>query len=439
MRFPIRSRAWALLLLIAGASGLSAQTAIVPEELDGGAPEVVRPVEEAAAAAGVPLLEPVPLVNGFAPWFLPTAERLIAEAVAGGAAPGAAVVVGHRGKIVLTGGWGRTDPAPGAPAVDEHTRWDLASVTKVAATTIAAMVLVEDGALDLDAPVHRYLAAWPTEGERGRITVRDLLRHRAGLPAAAPVGRGGPDGLVERLAALPLATTPGADERYGDLAMVLLAEVLEAAADEPLDALLARRVYGPLGMTETGYRPLAAGAGLERIAPTELVRGELIHGVVHDPIARNLGGVAGNAGLFSSARDLATLASALLWEAPGRIVCRDVARVFAHPVEGARFALGWETDGALGPSSYGHVGYTGTSLWIDPENDLFVVLLTNRVNPSAKNQRHLQLRRALHDLVRRAVADVGPGAPPIDQHDGCVMDARVAEAIRLLPPVRWLH
>ncbi|MBW3535792.1 MAG: serine hydrolase, partial [Gemmatimonadetes bacterium] len=132
----------------------------------------------------------------------------------------------------------------------------------------------------------------------------------------------------------------------------------------------------------------------------------------HDPNARGLGGVAGNAGLFASARDLGVLASALLWETPARLVCREVAREFTRPERGSRYALGWESPRAgsswseyLSPEAFGHTGYTGTSIWIDPALDMFVVLLTNRVNPSANNRRHLALRRNLHEAVRQALVD----------------------------------
>ena len=169
-------------------------------------------------------------------------------------------------------------------------------------------------------------------------------------------------------------------------------------------------MYAPLGLRETTFRPLAAGIPAARIAPTEKLGPRPLLGIVHDPIARGLGGVSGNAGLFASARDLATLASALLWETPGRIVCRDVVEQFTRPVRDDTYALGWETaapttswGAILSRSAYGHTGYTGTSLWIDPEHDLFVVLLTNRVNPTARNQRHVALRRELHEIGRAHV------------------------------------
>ena len=439
MRLRPHTRACLSALALIAAPGLAAQLA--PNSVASNAPAFTG-VEAPGALAGVPLFEPVPAVDGFAPWFADAVDRVMEDAIVRGAAPGAAVVVGHAGRIVLSKGWGHTDPAPGAPAVTEETVWDLASVTKVAGTTIAAMLMVQDGKLDLDAPVHAYLAQWPESGPRSQITARQLLHHNSGLRAGAPgLGKGERGEVTVRLAGVPLVGAPGDRELYGDLDMVLLGAVIESVAGETLDQLLARRVYRPLGMSETAYRPLDAGIPLERIAPTEKVGRTKLHGVVPDPIARDMGGVSGNAGLFASARDLGTLASALLWEAPGRVVCREVVEQFTEPVWGDDFALGWESavdDTIWGElfsrEAYGHTGYTGTSIWIDPELDLFVVLLTNRVNPSARNQKHLALRRELHWAVVRALADKNPAmeAP----RDSCFVD-RIADGIRNLPPIHW--
>lgn len=256
MRLRPFVRACVGIFAIAAAPGLAAQ--LSPSSLASGGP--AYSVEGAAAAAGVPLFDPVPAVNGFAPWFADAVDRVVEEAIARGAAPGAAVVVGHAGQIVLSKGWGHIDRVKGAPAVTDETVWDLASVTKVAATTVAAMILVQDGTLDLDAPVHAYLSDWPKTGTRAQITVRQLLHHNSGLRAGAlKIGKGKRAEITARLAKVPLAGTPGAKELYGDLDMVLLGAVIESVAGEPLDQLLARRVYSPLGMSGTAYRPLAAG------------------------------------------------------------------------------------------------------------------------------------------------------------------------------------
>lgn len=351
------------------------------------------------------------VVPGFATWFVRTLDRAVEEELAAGASPGAALVVGHRGSVVLARSWGRVDWNPSAPPATPETLYDLASVTKVAATTVAAMVLVEEGRLDLDAPLSTYLPEWPSQGQRGAVTPRHLMAHTSGLPAGAAVWRVGPErsDVLELLAGVRLTDAPGREETYSDLGPILMAYVVEAVAGEPLDRFLARRVYGPLGMGNTTFRPRTTGIPPDYIAPTERIGQELLHGVVHDPSARALGGVAGNAGLFSSAMDLAILASALLWESPDRIVCRDVLKDFTRADGPGRFGTGWETppgwsfwSEAFSPLAFGHTGFTGTSLWIDPERDMFVVLLMNRVNPTSANRRHQDLRRAVHDVIQRA-------------------------------------
>lgn len=350
-------------------------------------------------------------VPGFTSWFVRSLDRAVEAELARGAAPGAVVVVGHGGDVVFERGYGRVDWAPDAPAATPRTVYDLASVTKVTATLPAVMLLVEEGRLDLDAPLSRYLDGWPVEGEKGDLTLRHLLTHTSGLPAGAPFWRGTDTRAeqVRALARVPLENRPGRRTTYSDLGPILAGFVVEAVTGEPLDAFVERRVYLPLGLGQTAFRPLERGIPKEAIAPTERIGDELLHGVVHDPSARALDGVAGNAGLFSSATDLARLASALLWEEPARIVCRDVLRDFTgRESTRRRFGTGWEMPARwavwsemFSPEAFGHTGFTGTSLWIDPYNDLFVVLLTNRVNPTSANDLHHALRRVVHDVVRR--------------------------------------
>ncbi|HEX9887325.1 MAG TPA: serine hydrolase domain-containing protein [Longimicrobiales bacterium] len=377
-------------------------------------------------------------IPGFAPFFDRAMDRVMEEAIARRVTPGAAVVIGHGGEVVFSGMYGRVDWDPDSAPVTETSVYDLASVTKVAATTLAVMILTEDGRIDVDAPVHRYLRAWPNEGEASRVTVRHLLSHRSGLPAGAPFWQEGDDRNVQVYALSRLArhAPPGEGEVYTDLGPILLGFVVEEVAGEPLDAFLERRVYRPLGLRETTFHPLEDGFAPESLAPTEWLGRRQLRGVVHDPSARALGGVAGNAGLFSSARDLAVLASAVLWEKPTRLVCRDVLRDFtARQDPSGRYALGWETPGertfwseVMGSRAFGHTGFTGTSVWIDPEADYFVVLLTNRVNPSAENQLHQWLRREVHDLVRR-----GHLAQEADQ---IALDWRVPETWRSVDSCR---
>jgi len=432
--------------VVSGTEPLAAQVA----QLDGRAlgPELLA---HTLAVATDPTDDFVP---GFADWFARSLDRELEEAVAEGVTPGAALVVGHRGRIALVRGYGRLDWAADAPPVTAATVYDLASVTKVAATTVATMLLVEEGRLALDAPVARYLDAWPREGERSRITVRQLLDHSSGLPAGAPFWRAGdePSEWIDAIAEVPLEHAPGERQLYSDLGPVLAGFVVQAVAGEGLDRFLARRVFGPLGMERTTFRPLERGVPAEVIAPTEVLEDGHLRGIVHDPAARALGGVAGNAGLFSSAADLAVLASALLWEEPGGIVCRETLKGFAaRKGDGVRFAAGWEMPARWAvwsemftPAAFGHTGFTGTSFWIDPEQDLFVILLTNRVNPTATNDGHLELRRSVHEIVGRAHSD---DESAVRAEDWRVVDrwlgrdrcrARMGtEALRALGPALW--
>ena len=365
-------------------------------------------------------------------------ERMVETAIIGGAAPGAAVAIGRHGRLALLDGYGRLDWRDGFGAVDETTIYDLASLTKVLATTTAVMLLVDDGRLDLDAPISRYLPEWSSRPERRSVTVRNLLLHDSGLPAWAAL-HAEADTRAEyraRIAGLRLQSVPGEKTTYSDLGFILLGLIVEEISGEQLDAFLAHRVFEPMGLRDTGFNPLAwpvrSGADdesalLTRIAPTEQSQsapGGFIHGVVHDENARGLGGVSGHAGLFSTARDLAALVQMLMndgFYGGRRYIEPETVQAFTR-----RFgtlstrALGWDTPGQstsageyFTASSFGHTGFTGTSIWADRERDVFVILLTNRVNPSRENQRHNALRRALANAVQQAITDM-----PVPPRDG---------------------
>jgi CubicO group peptidase (beta-lactamase class C family) len=283
--------------------------------------------------------------------------------------------------------------------------YDVASLTKVAATAMAAMILWDEGRLELAAPVSRYLPAFRGEG-RERVTVEQLLTHRSGLPAAPTLGGATtPDHARRAVLTTPVMREPGVRGTYSDAGPVILALVVEAIAREPLDRFVERRVFRPLGMRHTAFRPTASHN--RHIAPTSFT---LPPGVVHDGNARRLGGVAGHAGLFSTADDLARLALALLnGGAAGqvRIVSDSAVNRFTRRSAGWR-ALGWDTcaGGAscgqrMGERAFGHTGFTGTSMWIDPDRELFVIVLTNQVLP-----REPSSPIAILADVRADVADV---------------------------------
>ena len=344
-------------------------------------------------------------------------DSIMTVGIAERAAPGGSVAIGRYGQQVLARGYGRTDWAPGAPLVDDRTIYDLASLTKVVVTTTAAMILEEEGRLHLDRTVASYLPEF-NDSAKAVITVRMLLTHRGGLEAFAPLYRD-TQGRVAYLAAInsrPLRYPPGTRAVYSDWDMIILQLVIERITGESLDVFAKRRITDPLGMTDSFFNP--DSSVLARIAPTELESstGRLIHGVVHDPNARAIGGISGHAGFFSSARDLAIFAQMMLngghYGSVRILRPTTIARWTSRQDADTSRALGWDTPSGrssagrfFSPRSFGHTGFTGTSMWMDPVKDMYVVLLTNRVNPSAENTRVFRLRRDVADAAQWAVMD----------------------------------
>jgi CubicO group peptidase (beta-lactamase class C family) len=332
--------------------------------------------------------------------------------------PGGVVAVGYRDSVVLlaaVGHYGANDPRPVTP----ETIYDLASLTKVIALTTECILLVDQGKLDLDAPVQRYLPEFRGP-MKDQVTIRHLLTHSAGLAADLPLF----DSTRTREAALrmvdtsPLLWPPGTRFVYSDLSAIVLMQVVERITGRPFDQVLADDVFGPLGMTATRFVPPKSWD--DRIAPTEVdtfFRHRLLIGEVHDESAARLGGVSGNAGLFSNAPDLARFAAWLLDTRAGRpgplradsgLVHRFTTKQDIPP--GSSRALGWDTPSELssagtkmGPNAFGHTGFTGTSIWFDPDRNVFIILLTNRVNPTRANIKILQVRRRVADLVNDAL------------------------------------
>ena len=347
-------------------------------------------------------------------------DSIVQVALAEGASPGAALAVGRFGRLVYQRGYGTLDYAAGSPVVSPTTLYDLASLTKVIATTTAAMILEEEGTLDVGRTVHSYLPELDAP-DKAAITVRMLLTHSGGLESYAPLylkHRGRAD-FISQINARPLRSVPGTATVYSDWDMVLLQAVIERITGTPLDQFAARRVFQPLGMLDTQFLPDTSNASLRhRIAPTavDTARGGLLQGTVHDGNAWAIGGVSGHAGLFSTAHDLAVFAQTLL--AGGSygdahiVAPTTVARWTSRQATASSRALGWDTPAPessagryFSPRSFGHTGFTGTSLWLDPERGLFVVLLTNRVNSHGTSTRHTKLRRDVADAVQAAIID----------------------------------
>ena len=366
------------------------------------------------ATSGLPEREPAAV--GMSSARLSAIDRVVQRGVDAGGYPGAAVVVGRKGYSVLSRGFGALDWTGRARVTSRESIYDLASLTKVVATTTAMMLLYDAGTVDIDAPVSRYLPEF-SGGLRDQVTVRHLLTHRAGLPAGRELWRIAKTPAEARAAVLasPIQCTPGSCYEYSDLGADLLGFVAEAASGQTLDAFLERSVFAKLGMTDTHFRPDAMSS--VRIAPTEIAppRGYPLRGEVHDENAYALGGVAGHAGLFSTADDLSVFAQMMLDGGVYngvRIVSDSAVALFTKRAAGHR-ALGWDTcDGGAGCGQYmserafGHTGFTGTSLWIDPDRQMFVILLTNRVHAARARRPSKVIADVRNDLADAAVLAV---------------------------------
>ena len=341
---------------------------------------------------------------------------VLQQAIDDRAFPGCAVSVLHRGRLVALKGLGRFTYEPSSPAVQADTIFDLASVSKVVATTPMAMLLYERGQLDLEAPVTSLLPEFASDDpRRDEVTVRMLLAHSSGLPAYERLFERARsrEELIRAALTATLTAEPGARTEYSDIGFIILGELLARLADEPLNRFCQREIFGPLGMAHTGYCPPTTWR--RQIPPTvddRTFRLRVVQGEVHDENASVMAGVAGHAGVFAPAADVALFAHAML--NGGRPILRPETLVLFTRREnsppGTSRALGWDTPSQpsqsgrhLSPAAFGHLGYTGTSLWIDPELQLAITLLTNRTWPDHSNQAIKQVRPSFHDAVVEAL------------------------------------
>ncbi len=352
---------------------------------------------------------------------LDSVRLVMQNAVRDSVFPGAVLLVARNGLIVM-------DEAFGTMGYKEFNRpmpldaiFDLASVTKCVATTTVCMLLYERGLLELDAAVQKYLPEF-VGANKEKITIRNLLTHSSGLTAYRRyfLDHHAPGEIIKVILNEPLENPPVSKTVYSDLGVILLGKIVEKLSGQPLEVFCRERIFTPLKMSETSYNP--PPQLLSRIVPTEFDswRGRMVHGQVHDENAFALGGVSGHAGLFSTARDLATFLNMLLnggtYEG-GRLLKLETINLFTarqNIVAGSSRALGWDTaDGKnsaghlMSPHAFGHTGFTGTSVWTDPEKNMFVILLSNRVHPTRNNQKLLSFRAKLHDAVMKAV-EVSP-------------------------------
>lgn len=398
--------------------GFTLTNAVAAAVLGACTPYVSQPPSPARIGTVTTLTQAKPSHVGMRDDLVSTLDSIMKVALAEAVAPGGSLAVGRHGRIVYNKGFGRLDTATASPAVDENSIYDMASLTKVIATTTAAMILEEQGLLDLDRTVASYIPEFNAP-DKAAITVRHIVTHSGGLEAFAPLYRQfkGREQYLEQINTRPLKSLPGAATVYSDWDLILTQLIIEKITGQPLDRFVSEKVFAPLGMTSTMFTPDSA-VFWNRIAPTEIdsVRGGLVRAKVHDENAWAIGGVAGHAGLFSSTRDLTVFAQTLLngGEYNGvRIVKPStLARWTSPQSRSSSRALGWDTPSKnsssgnyFSPRSFGHTGFTGTSIWIDPERGLFVILLTNRVNPKRDNQRHVPLRRAVADAAQKSIVD----------------------------------
>ncbi len=394
---------------------------------------MVAAVEVAGGAVGEAAGDP-PALAGQSPSLdrrqLEKIDAAVQAAIARREVPGAVVAVVHRDQVVLRKAYGQRAVTPQPEAMTEDTIFDLASLTKPVATATAVLLLEEQGKWRLEDPAARY---WPAFAAHGKetVTLAQLLLHTSGLIADNPLADYG-DGraaVLRRIAELPLLDPPGTRFRYSDVGYIVLGELVERVSDEPLDVFVRRHIFEPLGMSDTSFG--VPEAKRRRTAPTARRGEEMLRGVVHDPRAARLGGVAGHAGLFSSADDLARYCRMLLnaGELDGRRILKpETVRRFITPqlvpssektgtVKGmgppGRLlrTYGWDVDTAYSTprgqwfprtESFGHTGFTGTSIWIDPRTQTAVIILTSRLHPNEKGNA-TPLRREIGTIVARAV------------------------------------
>ena len=379
-------------------------------------------VAAAATAGDLPRLDPA--AAGFDPARLAAIDGLVEGALADSKMPGCVVCIGRRDGIALLKAYGRRAVAPADEPMTTDTVFDLASITKPVATATAVMRLVEEGRLRLSDPVATHIPEFAAAGKE-KLSVHDLLTHQSGLIADNPISdyADGPDAAFERIWKLAPLHPVGEKFIYSDVNFIVLGRLVERITGESLDAFTTRVTFAPLSMTETGYRPAAALRG--RCAPTEERDGGWMRGDVHDPRCWKLGGVAGHAGLFGTATDLARYATMML--ADGSL---DGARVLSPPTVatmtrgwripgGGVRGLGWDKRSPLSSNrgdlltdtAFGHGGFTGTALWIDPGLDLYVIFLSNRVHPDGKGLVNPLIARIASCAAGAIVAPASTVAP----------------------------
>jgi len=338
----------------------------------------------------------------------------ILDAIYSGAFPGAAVAIGVREKQSIVQAFGHYTYSS-QKTVETDSQYDIASLTKVVATTTSAMILLESKDIGLDSKVSKYIPSF-SSGEKSKVTIKHLLTHTSGLPSSRDfyLEELSSDEVVNEIKNENLEFSPGSKVRYSDIGMIILGLIIEIISGTSLQEYAKKKIFDPLGMKNTVFRPVKLTD--TDVVPTEdddYFRDRLIQGEVHDSTAWIMGGVAGHAGLFSTAEDLAIFAEMMVnrGEIRGKQFLRkETIDLFTSPqaIANGKRALGWKINPASNSSaagglfseiSYGHNGFTGTSLWIDPINEMYFLLLSNRVYPTRDNSQHLSVRSKIADTV----------------------------------------
>lgn len=346
-------------------------------------------------------------------------DGVVRQAIDNGRIPGAVVMVGQGGHILFEKAYGHRCLEPRPEPMTLGTRFDLASLTKVVVTAPAVLILVQDGKVRLDDPVSGYLPEFARRGKEA-ITVRQVLTHYSGLAPFFRLEAKGPEAasaVMDKIYRSDLSAPPGSQFIYSDLGFILLGRLIEVVSGQPLDRFVHSRVFSPLKMAETGFSP----PPVERhsIAPTEKADdGTFLRGRVHDPLASTMAGVAGHAGLFSNARDLSRYCRMLLNEGSlegARVLrprwVRQMASPQSPPGKSDIRGLGWDIQSRYSSAkgahfssrSFGHTGFTGTSLWLDPEIQAYLIVLTSRLHPDGSGDVRA-LRKEIATIVGQALS-----------------------------------
>lgn len=350
-------------------------------------------------------------------------DEAVEEAISEQKLPGAVVLIARHGKIAFAKAYGNRAVEPKKVPMTIDTVFDLASLTKVIATAPSVLLLAERGRLRLDDPVSKYISAFGKNG-KSHVTIRQLLTHHSGLMADNQLSdyRHGYKTSMKKIYALSLEGRPGHDFIYSDINYILLGEIVKRVSGQRLDKFARKNIFQPAGMTSTDFKP--SGRLRSRCAPTIKQGKKWLIGYPHDPRANLLGGVAGHAGLFSTAGDLARYCQMILnggslgeTRILKRQTVEEMIRVNSPPDSRAQRGLGWDIHSTysaprgelFSPESFGHTGYTGTSIWIDPVMDTFVIILSNRVHPYETKANLKELRAEVSTIAASAIIDsVGP-------------------------------